>query len=147
MNAARRTCLSPGDHAEFSKTITADDIDMFSKISGDNDPVHVDEAYAVKTAFGRRIAHGALVMGLSSTTASMMSRRSVERGATGTPVSAGYDRIRFIRPVFIGDALTARYVVEEVDDAAGRTRSRVEITNQDGAVCVVATHILAWVNA
>jgi 3-hydroxybutyryl-CoA dehydratase len=147
MNAARRTCLSPGDHAEFSKTITAEDIDMFSKISGDNDPVHVDEAYAAKTAFRRRIAHGALVMGLSSTTASMMSRRSVERGATGTPVSAGYDRIRFIRPVFIGDALTARYVVEEVDDAAGRTRSRVEITNQDGAVCVVATHILAWVNA
>jgi acyl dehydratase len=147
MNAARRTCLSPGDHAEFSKTITADDIDMFSKISGDNDPVHVDEAYAAKTAFGRRIAHGALVMGLSSTTASMMSRRSVERGATGTPVSAGYDRIRFIRPVFIGDVLTARYVVKEVDDAAGRTRSRVEITNQDGALCVVATHILAWVNA
>ena len=141
-----RTFLSPGDQAEFGKTITADDIDMFSKISGDYDPVHSDEAYAAKTAFGRRIAHGALVMGLLSTTASMISRRSVERGATGTPVSAGYDRIRFVRPMFIGDALTARYVVEEVDDVAGRTRSRVEVTNGDGAVCLVGTHILAWVD-
>lgn len=145
MSEARRTFLLPGDHAEFSKTITADDIDMFSKISGDYDPVHVDEAYAAKTAFGRRIAHGALVMGLSSTTASIISHLSVERGATGTPVSAGYDRIRFVRPVFIGDTLTARYVVEEVDDGAGRTRSRVEIANQDGVVCLVGTHILVWV--
>jgi hypothetical protein len=36
--------------------------------------------------------------------------------------------------------------VEEVDDVAGRTRSRVEITNQDGTVCLVGTHILVWVN-
>jgi acyl dehydratase len=85
-------------------------------------------------------------MGLSSTTASIISHRSVERGATGTLVSAGYDRIRFVRPVFIGDTLTARYVVEEVDDETARTRSRVEITNQDGAVCLVGTHILVWVN-
>jgi len=145
MSGARRTFLAPGEQAEFSKTITADDIDMFSKISGDCDPVHVDAAYAAKTAFGRRIAHGALVMGLSSTTASIMSHRSVERGAAGAPVSAGYDRIRFVRPVFIDDTLTARYVVEEVDDAAGRTRSHVEIVNQDGVVCLVGTHILVWV--
>jgi len=86
-------------------------------------------------------------MWLLSTASSLISRRSVERGSAGTPVSAGYDRIRFVRPVFIGDALTARYVVEEVNDAAGRTRSRVEVTNQDGAVCLVGTHILAWVEA
>jgi acyl dehydratase len=141
-----KTFLSPGEQVEFARTISGEDIDTFARISGDDDPVHVDEAYAAKTAFGRRIAHGALVMGLSSTTASMMSRRSVGRGATGTPVSAGYDRIRFIRPVFAGDALRARYVVEEVDDVAGRTRSRVEITNGQGAVCAVATHILVWVD-
>lgn len=147
MNTVHRTFLSPGDHAEFSKSISGDDIDMFAKISGDHDPVHVDEAYAAKSAFGRRIAHGALVMGLSSTASSLISRVSVQRGATGTPVSAGYDRIRFVRPVFIGDTLTARYVVERVDDVAGRTHSRIEITNQDGEVCLAGTHILAWVEA
>ena len=57
----------------------------------------MDEAFASRTPFGRRIAHGALVMGLLSTTASITSRRSVERGSAGTPVSVGYDRIRFTR--------------------------------------------------
>jgi acyl dehydratase len=145
MSKQRRTFLAPGDAAEFGKTISAEDIDDFARLSGDFDPVHVDAAYAAKTTFGRRIAHGALVMGLLSTTASMMSRTSVERGTAGTPVSAGYDRIRFTRPVFAGDALRARYVIEDVDEAKGRTRSRLEITNQDGAVCLVGTHILAWV--
>jgi acyl dehydratase len=145
MSKERRTCLAPGDATEFSKTISAEDIDDFARLSGDFDPVHVDEAYAAKTAFGKRIAHGALVMGLLSTTASMMSRTSVERGTAGTPVSAGYDRIRFTRPVFAGDSLRARYVIEDVDEAKGRTRSRLEITNQDGAVCLVGTHIMAWV--
>ena len=83
----------------------------------------------------------------SSAASAIVSRWSIERGAAGTPVSAGYDRIRFVRPVFIGDTLTVRYVIEEVDDAAGRTRSRLEITNQDSAVCLVGTHILAWVIA
>jgi acyl dehydratase len=76
----------------------------------------------------------------------MMSKRSVERGARGTPVSAGYDRVRFTRPVFAGDTLTARYTIESVDDAAVRTRARVEVKNGQGETCLVATHILAWVS-
>jgi acyl dehydratase len=139
------THLLVGETAEFRKTISAADIIAFAEISGDHDPVHVDEEFARKTAFGRCIAHGALVMGLLSATASMTSRRSVERGSPGTPVSSGYDRIRFTRPVFAGDTLTARYTIEVVDDVAGRTRSKVEVLNQDGALCLVGTHILAWV--
>ena len=141
------TYLSAGEDAEFRKTISAADIAAFAEISGDHDPVHVDADFAARTAFGRIIAHGALVMGLLSTTASMISRRSVERGSPGTPVSAGYDRVRFTRPVFAGDALTARYVVEEVDDARGRTRARVEVVNGEGETCLLGTHILAWVTA
>ncbi|WP_163571562.1 MaoC/PaaZ C-terminal domain-containing protein, partial [Klebsiella pneumoniae] len=68
----------------------------------------------------------ALVMGLLSTTASMMSRRSTERGSTGVSVSLGYDRIRFLKPVFIQDTLTARYTIEEIDEARARSRSKVE---------------------
>ena len=141
------TCLSVGESAEFSRTISAADIAAFAELSGDHDPVHVDPDFAGRTAFGRIIAHGALVMGLLSTTASMISRRSVERGSPGTPVSAGYDRIRFTRPVFAGETLRARYVVEAVDDARGRTRAAVEVVNGAGETCLVGTHMLAWVRA
>ena len=137
--------LDVGEAADYTRTIEAEDIVAFARISGDDDPVHTDPDFARRTAFGRCIAHGAHVMGLLSTTASMMSRRSVARGATGTPVSAGYDRIRFTRPVFAGDTLTARYVIEEVDDARARTRARIEVVNQDGETCLVGTHTLAWV--
>lgn len=139
------TQLSVGEQVEFRKTITECDLVLFSGLSGDFDPIHVDEEFARSTAFGRRIAHGGLVMGLLSTTASFMSRRSVERGSPGTPVSIGYDRIRFVKPVFIGDTLTARYTVEEVDEQAGRTRSKTEVLNQHGELCLSGTHILKWV--
>ncbi|TAN27746.1 MAG: MaoC family dehydratase [Castellaniella sp.] len=139
------TQLWPGEQVEFSKTVNECDFAFFSAISGDFDPIHVNEAYARGTAFGRRIAHGGLVMGLLSTVASLMSHRSMERGASGTPVSLGYDRIRFIRPVFVGDTLTARYTIEEVDEKAVRSRSKVEITNQEGELCLTGSHILKWV--
>ena len=140
------TCLSVGETAEFTKTITAADIASFADASGDHDPVHTDEDYAKTTAFGRIIAHGALVMGLLSTTASMMSKRSKERGAQGTPVSVGYDRIRFTYPVFAGDTLTAHYTIESIDEAARRTHGKGVITNAEGKTCLVVTHILAWVS-
>jgi acyl dehydratase len=138
--------LTVGETATFSKTITEADIVLFSGLTGDFDPIHVNEEYARASAFGRRIAHGGLVMGLLSTTASMMSRRSVERGSTAVSVSLGYDKIRFIRPVFINDTLTARYTIEEIDAEAARSRSRVEVVNQSGELCLVGTHIMKWVS-
>jgi len=137
--------LEVGETASFSKTITGADLVLFSGITGDFDPIHVDEEYARTTAFGRRIVHGGLVMGLLSTTASMMSRRSVERGSAATSVSLGYDRVRFLKPVFIGDTLTARYTVEELDASAARSRSRAEVFNQSGELVLAATHIMKWV--
>ncbi len=139
------TFLEPGETATFAKTITEADLVLFAGLTGDFDPIHVNEDYARKTPFGRRIAHGALVMGLLSTTASMMSRRSVDRGSAGTSVSLGYDRIRFLKPVFIGDTLTARYTIEEIDAAAARSRSKVEVTNQNGETCLAGTHLMKWV--
>ena len=139
------TFLKVGETASFAKTITETDLVLFSGLTGDFDPIHVNEAYARSTPFGKRIAHGALVMGLLSTTASMMSRRSVERGSTATSVSLGYDRIRFLKPVFIGDTLTARYEIEVIDEGALRSRSKVEVTNQDGELCLAGIHIMKWV--
>jgi acyl dehydratase len=140
-----RTFLRVGEQAEFSKTIGERDIALYAEISGDFDPVHMDEAHARATIFGRRIAHGGLVMGLLSTTAAVMSRRSLERGAGKRPVSLGYDRVRFLKPVFIGDTLTARYALTEVDDEKGETRAAVEVVRQDGEVCLAGTHVMRWV--
>ena len=136
--------VSVGETARFEKTIRESDLLAFSQITGDEDPIHVDEAYAAKSVFGRRIAHGALVMGLLSTTASMISRRAVERGSRGVSVSLGYDKIRFLKPVFIDDALTATYTIEQVDGEKGRSLSRVEVVNQHGEACLVGTHVMRW---
>jgi acyl dehydratase len=137
--------LEVGETASFSKTVSEADMVLFSGITGDFDPIHVDEDYARTTAFRRRIVHGGLVLGLLSTTASMMSLRSAERGSTARPVSLGYDRVRFLKPAFIGDTLTARYTVEELDAGAARSRSRAEVFNQSGELVLAASHIMKWV--
>lgn len=135
-----------GETTEFSKTVTDADIAMFSAISGDFDPIHVDEEYARKTPFGRRIAHGIFVMGLLSAAESEMSRRIVSRGGDAKPVSLGYDRVRFIKPVFVGDTLTARYCISALDVDRMRATGTCEIYNQKGELCLAGEHIMKWVS-
>jgi 3-hydroxybutyryl-CoA dehydratase len=137
--------LKVGETAEFAKTITETDLAMFSAITGDFDPIHVNEDYAARSPFGKRIAHGGLVLGLLSSCASMMSKRSAERGAKAVSVSLGYDKIRFLLPVFIGDTLTARYTVEEIDPQTARSRSKVEVIKSSGELCLAGVHIMKWV--
>jgi 3-hydroxybutyryl-CoA dehydratase len=140
-----RLGVAPGEVATFTKTVTERDLLLTAEITGDHDPLHVDEAYAATTPYGKRIAHGALVLGLLSTTASAIAHRAIAGGAEGVPVSLGYDRVRFLRPVFIGDTLTARYLVERVDPTRGRSESACEVANQAGETCLVACHIMKWV--
>ena len=137
--------LKVGETAEFSKTITETDLAMFSAITGDFDPIHVNADYAAKSPFGKRIAHGGLVLGLLSSCASTMSKRSAERGAKAVSVSLGYDKIRFLLPVFIGDTLTARYTVEEIDQDTARSRSKIDVTKSNGELCLVGVHVMKWV--
>lgn len=134
-----------GEKTVFSKTVTDADIALFSAISGDFDPVHVDEEYARQTPFGRRIAHGIFVLGLLSAAESEMSRRIVGRGSALKPVSLGYDRVRFIKPVFVGDTLTATYTIQALDAEKNRSTGRCEITNQRGELCLAGEHIMKWV--
>ena len=136
--------VAPGDRVELSKTLTETDVAFFTAVSGDFDPIHMDEHHAKRTPFGRRIAHGILGMALLSGTASMMSAKARERGFRGTSVSLGYDRIRFVHPVFIGDTLTASYTVETLDEAKGRSIARVVVANQDATVCVAGVHLMKW---
>ena len=134
-----------GEQTTFSKTITDADVALFSAISGDFDPIHVNDEYAAQTKFGRRIAHGIGVLGLLSAAESEMSKRIVSRGGSAKPLSLGYDKIRFLKPVFIGDTLTAVYTIQSIDAAKARAIGKCEILNQDGELVVVGDHIMKWV--
>lgn len=141
-----RLGLSSGDSVSFSKTITEADLVLFAGITGDFDPIHMDEVYARATPLGRRIAHGALVLGLCSTVAAMIAKRAREGGAEGVALSLGYDRVRFVAPVYPGETLTATYTVGTVDEAAARTVSPVEVRKEDGTLALAATHVMKWVS-
>lgn len=126
-----------GRRAQFSKTVGESDVYLFAGISGDFARAHVDEAWCARQPFGRRVAHGVLLMGFMSTCSTLALE-----GFAGAALSLGYDRVRFTRPVHIGDTITCTYEIVAVDAARRRTTGRIEMTNQDGATVAVATHIL-----
>lgn len=136
--------ISVGEAATFSKTISEQDIDLFATISGDHDPIHVNSEYAANSIFGGKIAHGILSMAILSTVAAIISQRAKERGFTGVSVSLGYNKIRFLKPVFPADILKATYTVTEIDEDKSRSYSLAEITNQKDQLCVYAIHIMKW---
>ncbi len=134
-----------GDQATFSKTVGESDVYLFAGITGDFSGNHVNEEYMKQSAFGRRIAHGVLLVGFMSTTSSLMIAKVEQKGIDETPVSLGYDRIRFIKPVFIGDTVTVTYTISALEPDKRRSRSNIEVVNQDGVTVAVAEHIMAWV--
>ena len=134
--------LRVGDQVRFSKTVSESDVYLFAGITGDLAPNHVDEEYMRGTPYGRRIAHGALLIGFMSTASTMMVERRGGLAQDETPVSLGDDRIRFTAPVFLGDPITVTYTVADVDPSRRRSRSRIEVTNQQGETVAVAEHIL-----
>ena len=79
-------------------------------------------------------------MSTASTMAIAQTRESDE-----TPVSLGYDRIRYIKPVFLGDTITVHYEITSIDEERRRSVADIKITNQDDELTTVAQHILKWV--
>src|SRR5580765_6061573 len=92
-----------GASTSFSKTVSESDVYLFAGITGDFAPNHVDEQFMRKTPYGRRIAHGALLVGYMSTASTLVNSLVAERVPSIFPVSLGYDRVRFLKPVFLGD--------------------------------------------
>jgi 3-hydroxybutyryl-CoA dehydratase len=136
--------VAPGQSVAFSKTVGETDIYLFAGITGDLSSNHVNEQVMSRSSYGRRIAHGALMIGFMSTA----STRMIEQAGvseTETAVSLGYDRIRFLGPVFIGDTVTVRYEIKEIDPERRRSRSAITVSNQNGDVVAVGEHILKWV--
>lgn len=138
--------VSIGDRITRSKTLTETDLAFFAAVSGDFDPIHMDEAYASQTQFGQRIAHGLLSMALLSAASAGMSAMARHRGYPGASVSLGFDRVRFLAPVFIGDTLTASYEIQSIDTDKSRTLSACAVTKSDGTQCVAATHVMRWLD-
>lgn len=123
-----------GDSATFSKTITEADVLLFAAVSGDNYPLHVDEEYAKTTRFGRRAVHGMLSASLISTVVGLVLQKP-----GGIYVEQD---LRFRRPVFLGDTLTATAEVIELIPPERRMRVRMRIVNQHGKVVVEGDGLL-----
>ncbi|SEL34233.1 MaoC family dehydratase [Pacificibacter marinus] len=120
------------------RTITETDFVVHAGHSGDFFPHHLDEEFCKTLPFGQRIAHGTMVF-------------TIGVGLTATiinPVafSYGYDRMRFVKPVFIGDTITSlvEIIGKEVMEKRpgyGRVTERLTVSKQTGEVALVADHI------
>ena len=104
-----------GDTASFTRTITEAEIVLYGGVSGDTNPLHFDAEYAAASRFGRRIAHGMLTASLISTVIGTKLP-----GAGAIYVS---QTLAFLRPVYIGDTITATATITDYD----RERQRMTI--------------------
>ena len=104
--------LNLGQTAEMTRVVGAADIAAFAQVSGDNNPVHLDEAYAKTTPFGERIAHGML------SGAYISAVIGTQLPGPGTIYLS--QTMRFRRPVRIGDQVTARVTIKALDADKGR---------------------------
>lgn len=125
--------LKIGHSAQISKIITEGDIELFARATGDFNPVHLDQAYAEKTMFKGRIAHGLLSVGLLS---SILGNILPGHGTIYLS-----QEVKFLAPVRIGDTITARVEVVELIPEKNRAKFRTTCTNQDGKEVVDG---IAW---
>jgi acyl dehydratase len=123
----------------FGRTITETDVVFHAGHTGDYFPHHVDAEFARETPFGQRIAHGTMTFAIGiGLTAGQIN-----------PVAFtyGYDRLRFPKPVFIGDTIHTRVTIKEKQPDAkrpdcGRVTEACEVLNQRGEVVLYCEHIL-----
>ena len=133
MSSRTRESLQVGDSGEFTKTVTEKDIFEFAGASGDFNPLHIDEEYAKRTVFGRRVAHGILTAGIISTVL------GGEIPGLGTIFVELH--IQFRKPVFIGDTVTARATVMEIINPK-RVRLLVACVNQHGEDVAIGNAVI-----
>ena len=132
-----------GDSAQFTKTVSESDVYQFAGITGDFSPNHINKVYMENSSFGRLMAHGALLVGFMSTVSTIAIAHC--READETPVAVGYDKIRFLKPVFLGDTVTTTYTFSSIDREKRKSKAKIEVTNQNDQLVAVAEHILQWV--
>jgi len=144
---AIRTAMSKIDvasHAEYVRHVTPELIAQFAEVSGDDARLHLDAEYMKSTPYGKRIAHGAMLVGFMSTASTILSD-DIEAKIGRPNVSLGYDRVRFIAPVFEGDTITTRIRILGVDDQRFRVTCEEICTNQDGTTVAASQHIMRFI--
>ncbi len=120
--------LQVGQSAEMRKTVTETDVILFAGITGDFNPVHIDEVEAATSRFGGRIAHGMLSAGFIS---ACLAMRLPGPGSIYLTQS-----LKFTRPVRIGDTITARVEVLEWNESKRRARLATTCRNQRDEVVI-----------
>lgn len=121
--------LKIGDRASLTKTVTEADIVAFAEVTGDNQPLHLDDAFAAKTRFKKRIAHGMLSAGyISAVLGTKLAPNNV--------VVYLSQQMRFRLPVNIGDTITAEAEVTAVNAEKRIVTVRTDCTNQNGDAVV-----------
>ena len=121
------------------RTITEADVVLHAGQTGDFYPHHMDAEWCKTQPFGQRIAHGTLIFSVAAgMTAGVINPRAM---------SYGYDRLRFVRPVFLNDTIHVRVSIREMRDdpkrpAHGVVVEALEVMNQRGKIVLVADHLL-----
>lgn len=120
--------LKVGQKACLTKIITEEDLTHFIAITGDINPLHVDESFAEQTFFGQRIAHGMLSASLFSTLVGM--------NIPGVGAIYKSQTLEFLLPVFIGDTLCAWFEIVAIDPGNEEILIKSWIENQDGEIVI-----------
>ncbi|MCY4045005.1 MAG: MaoC/PaaZ C-terminal domain-containing protein [Cellvibrionales bacterium] len=123
--------ITLGQTAIYSKTCTLEDIQLFAKVSGDVNPVHLDDEFAKTTPFGAVIAHGMYTGALVS------AALAIELPGPGT-IYMGQE-LKFKAPVFIGDTITVNLSVSHIREEKAIVTLDCTCTNQDGKVVAAGT--------
>ncbi len=118
--------LHVGDTAEFTKTISESDIYLFAGVTGDLNPAHINESYARNTFFKTRIAHGMLLAGFISGVIGMK--------LPGPGSIYIRQELKFLAPARIGDTITARVEVTQMQSEKNRITLRTTCTNQENTL-------------
>ena len=118
--------LNPGDQASRTTTITDEMIRAFADLTGDNNPVHLDDSYAATTRFGRRIAHGMIAAGLISAV--------LANDLPGPGTVYLSQTLKFKAPVYPGDIITTTVEVTNVRPDKPIVTLGTRCLNQDNAV-------------
>jgi 3-hydroxybutyryl-CoA dehydratase len=120
--------IQVGDTAEFSKTIRDEDVRAFADLTGDHNPVHLDDSYASGTRFKRRIAHGMFTASLIS---SVLANKLPGEGTVYLSQS-----LKFVAPVYLDDTVTARVTVTDVREDKPIATIETVCLNQRGETLV-----------
>lgn len=118
-----------GQSGSFSKTLMQSDVYQFAGIVGDFNPVHMNAVEAQNSIFGKQVCHGMLTASLISTVIGtvMPGQGSIYLGQT----------LKFLKPVFFGDTITATVTVTAIDEEKGILTLKTEETNQNHVLVVV----------